>query len=82
MADLHAARRFYAEQMSAFEVAAQAQAERARRVEARYLAGVSSQLELLDAQRELQSAQQSALAVRRAWMASMASLYKALAGAN
>ena len=82
VADLLAARRFYAEQMAAFEAAAQAQAERARRVEARYLAGVSSQLELLDAQRELQSAQQSALAVRRAWMASMASLYKALAGAN
>ncbi len=82
VADMLAARRYYGEQMAAFEAAARAQDERAKRVEARYLAGVSSQLELLDAQRELQSAQQSALASRRAWLASMASLYKALAGAN
>lgn len=79
VADLLAARQFFAEQMAALGAAALAQGERARRVEARYFAGVSSQLELLDAQREHQLAQQSALAARRAWLASLASLYKALA---
>jgi len=79
VADLLAARQHYAEQMTALGAAAKSQGERMQRVEARYLAGVSSQLELLDAQREHQAAQQSALAARRAWLASAASLYKALA---
>jgi multidrug efflux system outer membrane protein len=79
VADLLAARQYYAEQMTALGAAAKSQGERMQRVEARYLAGVSSQLELLDAQREHQAAQQSALAARRAWLASAASLYKALA---
>ena len=79
VADLLAARQYYAEQMTALGAAAKAQGERMQRVEARYLAGVSSQLELLDAQREHQAAQQAALAARRSWLASAASLYKALA---
>ena len=79
VADLLAARQHYAEQMTALGAAAKSQGERMQRVEARYLAGVSSQLELLDAQREHQAAQQSALGARRAWLASAASLYKALA---
>jgi multidrug efflux system outer membrane protein len=78
VADLLAARQYYAEQMTALGAAARAQGERMQRVEARYLAGVSGQLELLDAQREHQAAQQSALAARRSWLASAASLYKAL----
>lgn len=80
VADLLAARERYAEQLAALEAAAQAQTEREKRVDARYLAGVSSQLELLDAQRESFAARQSALATRRAWLGSMASLYKALGG--
>ncbi len=41
---------------------------------------MSSYLELLDAQRELFTAQQSVLAARRALAATGASLYKALGG--
>jgi len=51
-------------------------------VEARYKAGVSSHLELLDAQREDFAAQQSALAVRRQLLSTAASFYKALGGAS
>lgn len=80
VADLLSARQQYAEQAAALDAAAAAQAERLKRVDARYAAGVSSQLELLDAQRESFSAQQSALAARRAWLSSQASLYKALGG--
>ena len=78
VADLLAARQYYAEQMTALGAAATSQGARLQRVEARYLAGVSGQLELLDAQREHQAAQQSALAARRSWLVSAASLYKAL----
>lgn len=82
VADLLAARRYYAEQMTALGAAARSQGERMQRVEARYLAGVSSQLELLDAQREHQAARHSELAARRSWLASAASLYKALSAGD
>lgn len=81
VADLLAARARYAEQLQALEAAVTAQGERLKRVEARHVAGVSSYLELLDAQREYFVTQQSALAVRRAQAATLASLYKALGGA-
>jgi len=80
VADLLAAHARYAEQLKALEAAATAQDERLQRVEARHLAGVSSYLELLDAQRERFAAQQSVLATQRAWAATAASLYKALGG--
>ncbi|MFA4969674.1 MAG: TolC family protein, partial [Sulfuritalea sp.] len=57
-----------------------AQSQRLKIVDARYKAGVSSHLELLDAQREHFTAQQSALAVRRQWLTTAASFYKALGG--
>ena len=79
IADLLAAREQYAEQLSAQEAAMKAQGDRQRMVEARHKAGLSSYLELLDAQREYFAAQQSALAIRRLQLASTASLYKALA---
>lgn len=79
IADLLAAREQYAEQLSAQEAATKAQGERQRMVEARHKAGLSSYLELLDAQREFFAAQQSALAIRRLQLANTASLYKALA---
>ena len=79
-ADLLAARAYYAEQMAALEAAEIAQKERLKRVDARYQAGVSSYLELLDAQREHFAAQQAALATRRALWATSASLFKALGG--
>lgn len=78
VADLLAARAGHAEQLAALEAAAKAQAEREQRVDARYRAGVSSQLELLDAQRESFATRHAALAARRAWLGTLASLYKAL----
>jgi multidrug efflux system outer membrane protein len=81
LADLLAARERYAEQSAALESAVVAQGERLKRVEARHAAGVSSYLELLDAQREHFAAQQSALAVRRAQATTAANLFKALGGA-
>ncbi|MBK8760233.1 MAG: efflux transporter outer membrane subunit [Sulfuritalea sp.] len=79
IADLLAAREQYAEQLAAQEAVTKAQGERQRMVEARHTAGLSSYLELLDAQREYFAAQQSALAIRRLQLANTASLYKALA---
>ena len=79
IADLLAAREQYAEQLAAQEAATKAQGERQRMVEARHNAGLSSYLELLDAQREYFAAQQSALAIRRLQLTNTASLYKALA---
>jgi multidrug efflux system outer membrane protein len=82
VADLLAARDRYADQLQALDAAATAQGERLQRVEARHQAGVSSYLELLDAQREHFAARQSVLATRRAWAATGAGLYKALGGAT
>lgn len=79
VADLLAARQYYAEQLLALEAAEQAQTTRLKRVEARHLGGVSSYLELLDAQREQFAAQQAVLAARRAQAATAAGLFKALA---
>ncbi len=80
VADLLAAREHYAGQFQALEAAEAAQAERLKRVEQRQAGGVSSYLELLDAQREQFAAQQAALAVRRAQAATAANLFKALGG--
>ncbi len=79
IADLLAAREHYTEQLAAQDAAMKAQGERQRIVEARHDAGLSSYLELLDAQRDFFAAQQSALAIRRLQLANTASLYKALA---
>ena len=79
IADLLVSREQYAEQLAAQDAATRAQAERQRMVEARHNAGLSSYLELLDAQRDYFAAQQSALAIRRLQLANTASLYKALA---
>ena len=48
--------------------------------EARYKAGISSYLEVLDAQRGQYSARQASLQARRAWLANSTQLYKALGG--
>jgi multidrug efflux system outer membrane protein len=82
IADLLAARDQLAEQLQAQEANAVAQRRRFVIVDARYKAGVSSALELLDAQRELFAAQQSALAVRRQLLSTAASFYKALGGGD
>ena len=80
IADLLDARRQLAEQLQAQEAGVAAQGRRLTIVDARYKAGVSSHLELLDAQREHFAAQQSALAVRRQLLSTAASFYKALGG--
>ena len=80
IADLLDARRQLAEQLQAQEAGVAAQGRRLTIVDARYRAGVSSHLELLDAQREHFAAQQSALAVRRQLLSTAASFYKALGG--
>lgn len=80
VADLLSARDRLVAQLQALEAAEKAQAERLRIVEARYGAGISSYLEVLDAQRERFAAQQSVVATRRAVLATAAQLYKALGG--
>ncbi|MDP2825865.1 MAG: efflux transporter outer membrane subunit [Sulfuritalea sp.] len=80
IADLLAARSQLVEQLQAQEANVGAQSQRLTIVDARYKAGVSSHLELLDAQREHFAAQQSALAARRQLLATAASFYKALGG--
>lgn len=82
VADLLAARAKLAEQLKAQEATEQAQTERLRLVDARYKAGASSYLEVLDAQRDTYAAQQGTVQVRRALLASAAQLYKALGGSR
>lgn len=77
-ADLLVAREQLFDQLQATEANATAQGDRLRIVSARYESGVSSYLELLDAQREHFSAQQLVLAVKRQQLSVSASLYKAL----
>jgi outer membrane protein, multidrug efflux system len=80
VADLLAARDTLAVQLKAQEAAEQSQNARLRLVDARYKAGASSYLEVLDAQREAFAAQQGTVQVRRALLATAAQLYKALGG--
>ncbi|MEW6514271.1 MAG: efflux transporter outer membrane subunit [Pseudomonadota bacterium] len=80
VADLLAAREHYAVQLLALEAAATAQTERLKRVGQRHLGGVSSYLELLDAQREHFAAQQAVVTTRRALAVTAAGFYKAIGG--
>lgn len=82
VADLLSAREHLAEQLAAQEANITAQSRRLALVEARYKAGVSSNLELLDAQREEFAARQSSLAVRRQLLSTAAAFYKALGGST
>jgi multidrug efflux system outer membrane protein len=78
VADLLAAREKLAVQLAAQQAGEKSQAERLRIVDARYQAGISSYLEVLDAQRELSSAQQGVVQTRRAWLTAAVQLYKTL----
>ena len=82
VADLLAAREQLAAQFQALDAAARTQAERLKLAEARYNAGISSYLEVLDAQREAFAAQQGAVQTRRALLSAAAQLYKALGGGS
>lgn len=80
VADALAARDQLGEQLNALNATEKYQTERLRLVDTRYRAGVSSYLELLDAQRDAFTAQQSVIQVRSAMLTAAARLYKALGG--
>ena len=80
IADSLAARDTLAGQIEAQEAAQRSQDDRLRIVDARYRAGASSYLEVLDAQRDAYAARQATVQVRRAFLSSAVQLYKALGG--
>lgn len=80
VADALAAGHWLGEQLAAQQIARDAQAERARLAQLRYDNGSAAYLEVLDAQRDLLSAQQQLIATERAHLASRVSLYSALGG--
>lgn len=75
-----AAREPLMEQLRSLERVGRLQSERLVLAEARYKSGISSYLEVLDAQRESYAARQALLQARRTLFASAAQLYKALGG--
>lgn len=80
VADALAGRRYLAEQVETLERALAAQERIARIARLRYEEGVADYLEVLDAERNLFSAQQQLLATRRAWLQNRATLFVALGG--
>lgn len=80
VSDALVARRTYADQAQAQLAQAQAEAARLRLSTMRYDTGVSSQLDLLDAQRALFAAQQALIAAQLARQQAHISVYKALGG--
>jgi outer membrane protein, multidrug efflux system len=82
VADLLAGREMLADQLAAQEATRKSQAERLRLTTARYEAGISSYLEVLDAQRDLFAAQQGAVQTRRDLLATAAQFYKTLGSAD
>jgi multidrug efflux system outer membrane protein len=80
VADALAGRRWLAEQVAAQMRATQAQREIARIAQLRYREGVANYLEVLDAERNLFAAEQALIALRRAELDNLVSLYVALGG--
>lgn len=80
IADLLSAREKLARQLADLDATAATETERTKLTTARYDAGIASYLEVLDAQRGLYAAQQSAVQVRRELLATAVQLYKALGG--
>lgn len=80
VADLLVARDQLAEQLKAVEAQERSQQRAADIAQARYRQGVGSFLEVLDAQRQLFTVQQSLIQVRRTLWSAAAQLYKALGG--
>jgi len=80
VAELLAARAAWLEQWQAHRAAEEAQRHRFTLAEARFAAGASSLLEVLDAQRELWTAESARVQAERARLATEIALYKALGG--
>ena len=80
VADALAGRATLGEQLAALDQQARAEAERFRLAELRYRNGVSSYLDLLDAQRSLFATQQALAQTRLAQQQNQVALYKALGG--
>ncbi|MGL6042545.1 MAG: efflux transporter outer membrane subunit, partial [Sandaracinobacteroides sp.] len=75
-----AGRAYYAEQVAAQERATVAQRAIARLARIRYREGVANYLEVLDAERNLFTAEQTLLSLRRQELDNLAALYAALGG--
>ena len=80
VADALAGRATLGEQLAAQQVQAKAEAERFRLADLRYRNGVSSYLDVLDAQRSLFATQQALAQTRLAQQQNQVALYKALGG--
>jgi multidrug efflux system outer membrane protein len=80
VADALSARHWLAEQLAIAQTAEAVQTERARLSQLRYDNGAATFLEVLDAGRELLSAEQQVVQIRRALLTSRVSLYAALGG--
>ncbi len=80
VADALAGRRWLADQVAAQMRAVQAQREIARIARLRYREGVANYLEVLDAERNLFTAEQALIALQRAELDNLVSLYVALGG--
>lgn len=80
VADGLAGRATYGRQIAAQAQAVAATERRVRTSEARYRAGVTSRLDLLDAQRELYRSRQTLATLRGAELSSSINLYRALGG--
>lgn len=80
VADALAARATLDEQIDAQRAVQEAQADRLRLADLRYKNGVASSLDLLDAQRDLFSAQQSLIQARQLRLTNAIDLYRALGG--
>ncbi|MBA5639716.1 TolC family protein [Duganella sp. LX20W] len=80
VADALAARSYLGDQVTAQRAIQDAQADRLRLLELRFANGVASSLDVLDAQRELFSAQQTLVQARLLRTTSAIDLYRALGG--
>lgn len=80
VSDALVARATLEEQIDAQRAVQEAQAERLKLADQRYQAGVSSSLDVLDAQRELFSAQQSLVQARLLRLTNAIDLYRSLGG--
>jgi len=80
VADALSAQHWLTEQLAIAQTAQAVQTERARLSQLRYDNGAATFLEVLDAQRDLLSAEQQVVRIRRALLTSRVSLYAALGG--